>query len=63
MTDLDVVPGEGIGLDRAVVQIEGRNAYGMLRTEAGVHRLVRIIAHRRQEAPPDHLRHASRCCR
>ena len=42
VTDLDVVPGEGIGLDRAVVQIEGRNAYGMLRSEAGVHRLVRI---------------------
>lgn len=39
---LDVVPGEGIGLDRAVVQIEGRNAYGMLRSEHGVHRLVRI---------------------
>lgn len=39
---LDVVPGEGIGLDRAVIQIEGRNAYGMLRSEHGVHRLVRI---------------------
>lgn len=39
---LDVVPGEGIGLDRAVMQIEGRNAYGMLRSEHGVHRLVRI---------------------
>ncbi|MCI8469874.1 MAG: peptide chain release factor 2 [Eggerthellaceae bacterium] len=42
VTALDVVPGEGIGLDRAVVQVEGRNAYGMLRSEAGVHRLVRI---------------------
>ena len=39
---LDVVPGEVIGLDRAVVQIEGKNAFGMLRSEHGVHRLVRI---------------------
>ncbi len=39
---LDVVPGEGIGLDRATIQIEGRMAYGMLRSEVGVHRLVRI---------------------
>ena len=39
---LDVVPGEGIGLDKATVQIEGYNAYGMLSSEMGVHRLVRI---------------------
>lgn len=39
---LDVVTGEGIGLDRASFQVEGRNAYGMLRSENGVHRLVRI---------------------
>lgn len=39
---LDVVPGEGIGLDKATIQIEGHNAYGMLRSEIGVHRLVRI---------------------
>ncbi len=39
---LDLVPGEGIGLDRATIQIEGRNVYGMLRSELGVHRLVRI---------------------
>lgn len=39
---LDLVPGEGIGLDRASIQIEGRNAYGMLQSESGVHRLVRI---------------------
>lgn len=39
---LDVVPGEGIGLDKATFQVEGKNAYGMLRSEHGVHRLVRI---------------------
>ena len=39
---LDLVSGEGIGLDHVSMQIEGRNAYGMLRSESGVHRLVRI---------------------
>ena len=42
VTVLDVVPGEGIGLDKATIQIEGRNASGMLKSESGVHRLVRI---------------------
>lgn len=42
VTPLDIVAGEGIGLDRATIQIEGHNAYGMLRSEIGVHRLVRI---------------------
>ena len=41
--DLDVVPGtDAVGLDKATIQIEGRNAYGMLTSEASVHRLVRI---------------------
>ena len=39
---LDLTPGEGIGLDHASFQVEGHNAYGMLRSETGVHRLVRI---------------------
>lgn len=40
---LDVVPGaEAVGLDRASFQVEGKNVYGMLRSESGVHRLVRI---------------------
>ena len=42
VTVLDVVPGEGIGLDKATIQIEGRNAFGMLKSESGVYRLVRI---------------------
>ena len=42
VTVLDVVPGEGIGLDKATIQIEGRNAFGMLKSESGVNRLVRI---------------------
>ena len=39
---LDISYAEQIGIDRAVIQFEGRNAYGMLRSEVGVHRLVRI---------------------
>lgn len=40
---LDVVPGsESFGLNKATFQIEGRFAYGMMRSENGVHRLVRI---------------------
>lgn len=42
VTVLDLVPGEGIGLDKATIQVEGKNAFGMLMSEAGVHRLVRI---------------------
>lgn len=38
--DLDY--GESIGLNRATFTIKGKNAYGMLRSEQGVHRLVRI---------------------
>ncbi len=38
----DAPEGVELGLDRAVFTIHGRNAYGMLQSEAGVHRLVRI---------------------
>ena len=39
---LDLAPGEAIGIERASFEIQGRFAYGMLRSEVGVHRLVRI---------------------
>lgn len=38
----DAPVGEVIGLDRATFTVSGHNAYGMLRSEQGVHRLVRI---------------------
>lgn len=39
---LDYLDGEEAGLKSAVVLIEGLNAYGYLKSEAGVHRLVRV---------------------
>lgn len=38
----DASPGDVIGLDRATFTVHGLNAYGMLQSEQGVHRLVRI---------------------
>jgi peptide chain release factor 2 len=35
-------PGEEAGLKSATVRVSGHNAYGWLKTESGVHRLVRI---------------------
>ncbi len=38
----DAPQGEVIGLDHATFTVSGKNAYGMLTSEQGVHRLVRI---------------------
>jgi len=39
---LDLQPGEEAGIKGATVTVSGPNAYGYLRAETGVHRLVRI---------------------
>ncbi len=39
---VDVQPGEGAGIKSATFTVEGPYAYGYLKCEAGVHRLVRI---------------------
>jgi len=38
----DYSAGDGAGIKSATLLVKGRNAYGWLKTEAGVHRLVRI---------------------
>ena len=42
MTLIDYLEGEGAGIKSATIEVEGPFAYGYLKAENGVHRLVRI---------------------
>ncbi len=42
VTELDLQEGEGAGIKSATIQFDGPFAYGFLKAESGVHRLVRI---------------------
>ena len=51
---LDTSPGEEAGVKSAVVEMSGPHAYGYLKAEKGVHRLVRL-----SPFDADHARHTS----
>ncbi len=51
---LDEVPGEEAGIKSTTLRIDGRNAYGYLRTEKGIHRLIRL-----SPFDSNHKRHTS----
>jgi len=51
---LDASPGEEAGIKSAIVEIRGNYAYGYLKGEHGVHRLVRL-----SPFDADHARHTS----
>ena len=40
--ELDFQPGDEVGIKSVILEIEGERAYGYLKSENGVHRLVRI---------------------
>ena len=42
LTELDYLEGDEAGLKSVTFSVEGENAYGYLKSEMGVHRLVRI---------------------
>jgi peptide chain release factor 2 len=42
VTELDLQEGDGAGIKSATLQFDGAFAYGFLKAESGVHRLVRI---------------------
>ena len=51
---MDVLPGEEAGIKSATIEVRGRYAFGYLKAESGVHRLVRI-----SPFDANHRRHTS----
>ncbi len=42
VTEMDILDGDGAGIKQATLEFDGPFAYGLLKAESGVHRLVRI---------------------
>lgn len=42
VSEVDVQYGDGAGIKQATIEVDGEFAYGLLKAESGVHRLVRI---------------------
>jgi peptide chain release factor 2 len=51
---MDILPGDEAGIKSATIEVRGRYAYGYLKAESGVHRLVRI-----SPFDANHRRHTS----
>jgi peptide chain release factor 2 len=51
---LDTSPGEEVGIKSAVLEVKGKYAYGYLKSEHGVHRLIRLSPY-----DADHARHTT----
>ena len=51
---IDASPGEEVGIKSAMLEVKGKYAYGYLKSEHGVHRLIRL-----SPFDADHARHTS----
>ena len=60
---LDYLDGDEAGLKSASILIEGENAYGFLKSESGVHRLVRVSPFDCVRTPSHLVSPLSRSCR
>ena len=54
VVEIDLLPGDGGGIKSATFSVEGQYAYGYLKSEVGIHRLVRI-----SPFDANHRRHTS----